>query len=111
MRAKTNCSGGQEKNVAAACITITRPASVDTTLGSDCAQQRKCSLRILHSVDFVATRTMEIGKSQNMHLRQTLLGNAIYFQAQGGYSVQWGLHYDIGGFVKKALRLWLNQDG
>lgn len=43
-----------------------------------------------------------------MHLRQTLLG---YFQAQGGYSVQWGLHYDIGGFVKKLLRLWLNQDG
>lgn len=54
---------------------------------------------------------MEIGKSQNTHLRQTLLGNAIYFQAQGGHWVQWGLYYDIDGFVKKLIRLWLNQDG
>lgn len=47
---------------------------------------------------------MEPGRSQNTLLRQTLLGNGTYLWAQRGYSAQWGLHYDIGGFMKDLVR-------
>lgn len=44
--------------------------------------QRKCSFRTLCSVDFAGTRMMELGRSQNTLLSQTLFGKELWAQRE-----------------------------